>query len=119
MGAVSSRFPFQLSSTVLAGVYDKIGRGRVDNLVQTFPALNLEFFFNGKNSYYNFAQEVKMNEGSMTHSFSGSSYSVSYTYYALRNLPFVFFTDFEITAHEDGQFSIKNVQSAPDHLLQP
>ena len=49
LGAVSSRFPFQLSSTVLAGVYDKIGRGRVDNLVQTFPALNLEFYFNGKN----------------------------------------------------------------------
>ena len=102
IGAVSSRSPFKLSSTVLAGVYDKIGRGRVDNLVQTFPALNVEMSFGGKEDCYNFAQELRMDEGRMTNTFSGQSVSVSYTYYALRNLPFVFFTEFEVSAHEEG-----------------
>lgn len=55
LGVVSSRYPFQLSSSVLAGAYDKIGRGRVDNLVQTFPALNIEASF-GSHSYSNYVQ---------------------------------------------------------------
>jgi len=41
LGVVSSKRPLKLDSSVLAGAYDKIGRGRVDNLVQTFPALNM------------------------------------------------------------------------------
>lgn len=41
LGVASSKQAYKLSSSVLAGAYDKIGRGRVDNLVQTFPALNI------------------------------------------------------------------------------
>lgn len=41
LGVASSKRPLKLSSSVLAGAYDKIGRGRVDNLIQTFPALNM------------------------------------------------------------------------------
>jgi len=33
IGAVSDKLPFQISKTVLAGTYDKYGRGRVDNIV--------------------------------------------------------------------------------------
>lgn len=33
LGAVSDKFPFKISKTVLAGAYDKYGRGRVDNIV--------------------------------------------------------------------------------------
>lgn len=56
LGVVSSRWPLKLQSSVLAGAYDKIGRGRVDNLVQTFPALNMELYFNGRSDYNNYVQ---------------------------------------------------------------
>ena len=31
--------PLHVATTVLAGAYDIFGRGRVNNIVQTFPAL--------------------------------------------------------------------------------
>ncbi len=92
LGVVSSQRPLKLHSSVLAGAYDKIGRGRVDNLVQTFPALNMELYYNGNSGYYNYVQELNMREGSMTHSLSSSQLSLSYTYYALQNLPNVLYT---------------------------
>jgi hypothetical protein len=67
---VSSKRPLKLDSSVLAGAYDKIGRGRVDNLVQTFPALNMEMYYNGNSAYYNYVQELNMKQGCMTHSLS-------------------------------------------------
>lgn len=33
IGAVSSYHPLKVSQTVLAGAYDVMGRGRVDNIV--------------------------------------------------------------------------------------
>ncbi len=33
IGAVSEKYPFKISKTVLAGAYDKYGRGRVDNII--------------------------------------------------------------------------------------
>jgi hypothetical protein len=117
LGVVSSQRPLRLQSSVLAGAYDKIGRGRVDNLVQTFPALNMELYYNGDSSYHNYMQEVNMREGSMTHSFSTSQVSVEYTYYTLQNLPNVFYTKFTVVAHENGNFVAKNVQEAPDTLI--
>jgi hypothetical protein len=57
MGVVSSREPLQVGSTVLAGVYDKVGRGRVDNLVRTFPPLDMSISLNGNTGgFYNIIQ---------------------------------------------------------------
>ena len=33
IGAVTSQQPLKIEKTVLAGTYDKMGRGRVDNIV--------------------------------------------------------------------------------------
>lgn len=41
IGAISDKMPFRISQTVLAGAYDKYGRGRVDNIVQTMNVMNL------------------------------------------------------------------------------
>lgn len=41
IGAVSDKMPFKLSQTVLAGAYDKYGRGRVDNIVQTMNVMDM------------------------------------------------------------------------------
>jgi hypothetical protein len=41
IGAVSDKEPFKLSKTVLAGAYDKYGRGRVDNIVETMNLMDM------------------------------------------------------------------------------
>ena len=41
IGAVSDKMPFKIGQTVLAGAYDKYGRGRVDNIVQTMNVMDL------------------------------------------------------------------------------
>jgi hypothetical protein len=40
LGVVSSNTPFVVKDSVLAGVYDKYGRGRVDNIVKTFNGID-------------------------------------------------------------------------------
>ena len=47
IGAVSSQRLLKVSQTVISGAYDKNGRGRVDNIVETFPILNMEAYCNG------------------------------------------------------------------------
>ena len=56
IGVVTNRYPYSLGSSVLAGVYDKVGRGRVDNLIQTFPALSMQVAFNNDRNYKNYVQ---------------------------------------------------------------
>lgn len=75
IGVVSSQRPLKLSSSVLAGTYDKVGRGRVENLVQTFSALDVDILF-GNSNYYNYVQEVDMKHGAMYHSLSTPSLSL-------------------------------------------
>ena len=117
IGAVSSKSPLRLSQTVLAGTYDKMGRGRVDNIAETFSALNLGISFNGQGlSYYNYVQELNMKEGSMGHSMSSGTFSLSYKYYTLKNLPHIFYTEVSVGVLEDGELVVNNIQEAPSYL---
>lgn len=118
LGVVSSQKPFKLTSSVLAGAYDKVGRGRVDNLIQTFSALNMDVSFAGSSSHTNFVQELDMKHGSMTHSFSSDKMSLSYTYSTLQNIPNVLYTTVSLTAHEDGQLEVKNLHDCPSDLIE-
>jgi hypothetical protein len=56
-----------VAKTVLAGAYDVFGRGRVDNIVETFPALQLEASFAGNDitngGYYNYGQALNFAQG--------------------------------------------------------
>lgn len=57
IGIVSSNQPFRVKDSVLAGAYDKYGRGRVDNIITTFNGINLELEVNGGGySHTNFVQ---------------------------------------------------------------
>jgi len=42
IGSVSSYEPLKVKTTVLGGAYDVYGRGRVTNIVETFPALQIK-----------------------------------------------------------------------------
>ena len=104
IGAVSSIRPINVATTVLAGAYDVFGRGRVDNIVQTFPALQLSVDVGGSDitgsGYYNYEQAINMKLGEFSGAFSSEKCSVKYSYWALKNLPFAFYTSVELVAHD-------------------
>ena len=57
-----------MATTVLAGAYDVFGRGRVDNIVETFPALQLSVNVGGSditggNGIYNYEQGINFKYG--------------------------------------------------------
>lgn len=96
--------PINVATTVLAGAYDVFGRGRVDNIVETFPALQLSVHVDGHDvtsgGYYNYEQSLNMRLGEFSGAFSSEKCSVRYSYWALKNLPFAFYTSVELVAHD-------------------
>lgn len=121
IGVTSAPEPFKVKSTVLAGAYDSYGRGRVSNFINSINLLNLSFSVNGQNvsekNIQRFNQELNMKKGSFNSSFDfGTKASVSYTYYALRHLPYSVMLDVTVTAHEDLEISVAGIMESPDAL---
>src|ERR1700692_3591381 len=93
IGIVSSPQPFQVKDVVLAGAYDLYGRGRVSNFLKSFNLLNMHFSVDGRDinslKFGSLKQSLNMQKASFSTSFViDDKASVSYTYYALRQLPF-------------------------------
>ena len=121
IGVVSSPEPFKVKDVVLAGAYDQYGRGRVSNFLRSFNLLNMNLDINGRRidgrSATNMRQELDMREAKFTTSFDyGDEATVSYTYYALRHLPFTVLMNITITAKKDVNLSASSVMEAPDAL---
>ncbi len=121
IGIVSSPEPFKVKDVVLAGAYDLYGRGRVSNFLRSFNLLNMYLEIDGKrldaSSVTNFKQQLDMHHASFTTSFDyGDEASVTYTYYALRHLPFTVLMNISITAKKDINITAASVMEAPDAL---
>ncbi len=121
IGIVSSPHPFQVKDVVLAGAYDLYGRGRVSNFLRSFNLLNMYLSIDGKRigngDAAGFNQTLNMKEASFTGSFEyQDKAAVSYTYYALRHLPYTVLMDVEIRAKKDLSFEGASVMEAPDAL---
>ena len=121
MGIVSSPEPFKVKEVVLAGAYDLYGRGRVSNFLRSFNLLNMQLDIDGKRVdagwVTDFNQELNMKEASFTTNFkAGNKATITYTYYALRQLPFTVLMDVTITAHQNISLMAASVMEAPDAL---
>lgn len=121
IGVVSSPEPFRVKDVVLAGAYDQYGRGRVSNFLRSFNLLNLSLDIDGKSvgaaGARGMKQELDMRGASFTTSFDyGDKATVSYTYYALRHLPFNVLMDVSVTAKQDITLTGSSVMEAPDAL---
>lgn len=121
IGIVSAPEPFKVKEVVLAGAYDRYGRGRVSNFLRSFNLLNMRMEIDGAglgiNNVSNFQQELDMRNAAFTASFDyGDKAHVEYTYYALRQLPYSVLMDIRITAKKDIQLSSASVMEAPDAL---
>lgn len=121
IGIVSAPEPFKVKEVVLAGAYDLYGRGRVSNFIRSFNLLNMRIEIDGKSisasNISNFTQALNMQDGSFTASFNYLDKAIiSYTYYALRHLPFTVLMDVKIQAKKNIQLNASSIMEAPDLL---
>ncbi len=121
IGIVSSAEVFKVKDVVLAGAYDLYGRGRVSNFLKSFNLLNMYLEIDGKRlgnaDAANMKQELDMQHASFTTSFDYKEMAtVSYSYYALRQLPYSVLMDITITAKKNITIGSASVMEAPDAL---
>jgi protein-glucosylgalactosylhydroxylysine glucosidase len=121
LGVVSSAEPFKVKDVVLAGAYDLYGRGRVGNFLKSFNLLNMYMEIDGRRlgaaDATNMVQSIDMQNAAFTTSFDyGDKATVSYTYYALRQLPYTVLMNVTVTAKKDININAASVMEAPDAL---
>ena len=121
LGIVSSPEAFKVKDVVLAGAYDLYGRGRVSNFLKSFNLLNMYMEIDGRrlsnNDAGNMQQVLDMKGASFTTSFNYKDVAtISYTYYALRQLPYSVLMDITVTAKKDFSLGSASQMEAPDAL---
>ncbi|HEY8735017.1 MAG TPA: glycoside hydrolase family 65 protein [Puia sp.] len=121
IGIVSSPQPFQVKDVVLAGAYDLYGRGRVSNFLKSFNLLNMRFKLDSMDisskNISSMKQTLNMQRASFTTSFNIlDKATITYTYYALRQLPFTVLMDITVQAKKDIEIEPASVMEAPDAL---
>lgn len=121
IGIVSSSEPLKCKTVVLNGAYDQYGRGMVSNFLKSFNLVNMNLDIDGHRigdgDASNMRQVLDMKHANFTTTFDyQDKASVSYTYYALRNLPYNVLVDVTITAKKDIEIIPASVMEAPDEL---
>jgi trehalose/maltose hydrolase-like predicted phosphorylase len=121
IGIVSSAEPLKCKDVVLNGAYDQYGRGRVSNFLRSFNLVNMNLDIDGHRigaaDATNMHQVLDMKHANITTTFDyQDKATVSYTYYALRNLPYTVLVDVTITAKKDIEIIPASVMEAPDEL---
>ena len=121
IGIVSSPNVLRCKDVVLNGAYDQYGRGRVSNFLQSFNLVNMNMDIDGdrvnNSNTSNMRQVLDMKHASLTTTFDyKDKATVSYTYYALRNLPYTVLVDVIITAKKNIEVIPASVMEAPDAL---
>ena len=121
LGIVSSPEVFKVKDVVLAGAYDLYGRGRVSNFIRSFNLLNMYMEIDGRrlgnSDATNMRQSLDMQHASFTTSFEYKDIAtVSYTYYALRQLPYSVLMDITVTAKKNCSLGSASIMEAPDAL---
>ena len=121
IGIVSSPNVLRCKDVVLNGAYDQYGRGRVSNFLQSFNLVNMNLDIDGHRinnaDATNMKQVLDMKHANLTTTFDyKDKATISYSYYALRNLPYNVLVDVTITAKKGIEIIPASVMEAPDAL---
>lgn len=121
IGIVSSPKPLQCKTVVLNGAYDQYGRGMVSNFLESFNLVNMYLDIDGRRigdaDAKNMKQVLDMKHANLTTTFDyQDKATISYTYYALRNLPYNVLVDVTISAKKNIEIVPASVMQAPDEL---
>jgi trehalose/maltose hydrolase-like predicted phosphorylase len=121
IGIVSSPEPFKVKDVVLAGAYDLYGRGRVSNFLKSFNLLNMYLEIDGQRidskNVTGLIQSIDLQNATFTCTFNFQDKArISYSYMALRHLPYCVLMDVNITPLKDIHITAASVMEAPDAL---
>lgn len=121
IGIISSPEPLKVKEVILAGVYDKYGRGRTSNFLPSFNLLDINLSIGWEEvnalNISNFKQQLDMKTGVFTGSFNFKDIaSVEYSYYALRHLPYNVMMDIKVTPLKDTYLVVENILKTPSAL---
>ncbi len=121
IGIVSSPEAFKVKDVVLAGAYDLYGRGRVSNFLKSFNLLNMYMEIDGRrlsnSDASNMQQSLDMQQAKFTTSFNYKDIAtITYSYYALRQLPYSVLMDITVSAKRSFSMTAASVMEAPDAL---
>ena len=121
IGVLSSSKPFEVQSVILNNVYEKESELGVSKIVSGHNFLNLKLLVDdelvSEENITNWSQSLNMKEASLTTSFSfKDKLSISYTLYALRNLPYVVINNVSIKAKKEVSIKVFGGISSPLEL---
>lgn len=120
IGLVSGANLFEVNSIVLNGVYDKRGVGDVSRIVRGPLFTNLEIAIDGEaitnESITDWEQTLNMREAYLRTDIKTAKAAISYSIYALRNMPFMGMIMVEVTPTADATIEVTNATRFPSEL---
>ena len=121
IGVVSDPTPLKVKEVILAGVYDRYGRGRTSNFLPSFNLLDLRLTIGwikvNTDNISNYQQQLDMKTGKFTGTFDFKDVAkVEYSYYALRHLPHNVMMDVKVTPLKDTNIEVENILKTPSSL---
>ena len=111
IGVLPSSEPFKIKSIILNNVYEKESQLGVSKIVEAPNFMDLKIYVDGElitiENISGWSQVLNMKEASFTTTFNfKNKLKVSYTYYALRNLPYVILNDVLLHAEKDVDIKV-------------
>lgn len=122
LGLLSSPEPLQAQRTILGGLYDIYGRGRVNNFVHAVKMLDTDLKIDGtrirRKNVSDYVQTLDMATGTFSGTFAYKDCArVTYEYMALRHLPFNCMMTVRIEALKDIDIQVENILKADESLV--
>lgn len=124
IGILPSAKPFEVEHIILNNVYEKESVLGVSKILAGMNFGNLDITIDGEKvteqNISNWNQTLNMKEASFTTSFSFKNIAtISYTIYALRNVPYAGYFDFTITPKKDILLSVTGKILTPTNFKNP
>jgi trehalose/maltose hydrolase-like predicted phosphorylase len=124
IGILPSQKPFEVEHIILNNVYDKASPLGVSRTLQGMNFANLEIELDGEkvteDNTSDWKQTINMKEAGFATSFSyKDKVSITYTIYALRNVPYSGYIDFKIEARETVKIKVTGKIETPGEYLEP
>lgn len=124
IGMLTSPDPFQIQHVVLNNVYDVDPELKVSQIVHGMNFGNLDVFIDGEQitaeNISNWKQNMNMKEAAFTTSFSFKNKAeISYTIYALRNVPYTGYIDINIEAKKKIDVKVTGKIETPKEFKKP
>ncbi|MGY3793943.1 glycosyl hydrolase family 95 catalytic domain-containing protein [Aquimarina sp. 433] len=124
IGILPSSKIFETDKIILNNVYDKESPLGVSRILLGMNFGNLDLYIDNikltNENISNWKQTLNMKDASFTTTFTYNSIAeISYTVYALRNVPYSGYIDFEVSATKDIDLKVIGKIQTPEEYLQP